>query len=219
MCEKCFVTTQETPYYEKYHPLPSKKYDMGVWLRNSGRSKRSLDILLEMYSFNRNIAKLPLPPSLTSSLSKQICAVIVFLSVCTCVCICCFVAVIALGRQSAPSLSTPPAHSDFSRVYPPFFIQIYSLITFFSSMFYICSLLITVGRPNCLICPVPGILSRHLHFFQLYLLNIILWKREIFLLWLFRTQNQDLEKTKRKRFKMFSPKKELLFQDCNLDNI
>ena len=149
---------------------------------------------------------MPLPPSLTSSLSKQICVVVVFLSVCTCVCICCFVALIALGRQSAPSLSEPPAHSAFSRVYPPFFLQIHSLTTFSQYVLYICSLLITVGRPNCLICPVPGILSRHLHFFQLYLLNIILWKREIFLLWLFRTQNQDLEKTKGKRFtKMFSP--------------
>ena len=170
---------------------------MGVWLRNSGRSKRSLDILLEMYSFNRNIAKLPLPPSLTSSLSKQLCVVLlVFLSVCTCVCICCFVALIALGRQSALSLSESPAHSAFSRVYPPFFIQIYSLITFFSSMFYICSLLITVGRPNCLICPVPGILSRHLHFFQLYLLNIILWKREIFLLWLLELKTKTWKKQK-----------------------
>ena len=169
---------------------------MGVWLRNSGRSKRSLDILLEMYSFNRNIAKLPLPPSLTSSLSKQICVVIVFLSVCTCVCICCFVALIALGRQSAPSLSESPAHSAFSRVYPPFFHPNIFFDYIFSSMFYICSLLITVGRPNCLICPVPGILSRHLHFFQLYLLNIILWKREIFLLWLLELKTKTWKKQK-----------------------
>ena len=66
----------------------------------------------------------------------------------------------------------------------------------FSSMFYICSLLITVGRPNCLICPVPGILSRHLHFFQLYLLNIILWKREIFLLWLLELKTKTWKKQK-----------------------